>query len=231
MIKYLFQRFIFLYRIICSKKVRIFIKQSIKFVYYKLRFIKLKVYLLLTKNNVDLILGAALTKQNGWFSTNEEWLDISKKKDWERLFLNNQRLRKVLAEHVFEHLSLDEMRKALKLIFRHMVSGGSIRIAVPDGNNPNKEYRRHCGINGIGADASDHKQFITFEVLKDELEKVGFKVFLIEGYKHNQQLISKKFNDQNGKIIRSRNNQFSLINKNGWEFKDSKTSLIVDCYK
>ena len=44
-----------------------------------------------------------------------------------------------------------------------MIDGGSLRIAVPDGNNPNKEYRDNCGINGFGADASDHKQFITFE--------------------------------------------------------------------
>ena len=67
------------------------------------------------------------------------------------------------------------MRNSLRLIFANMVDGGSLRIAVPDGNNPNQEYRNHCGINGIGADASDHKQFMTYELLSREVEKIGFK--------------------------------------------------------
>ena len=52
------------------------------------------------------------------------------------------------------------MRIALRLIYEHMFVGGSSRIVVLDGNNPNKDYRDHYGINGIGADAPDHKQFI-----------------------------------------------------------------------
>ena len=51
---------------------------------------------------------------------------------------------------------------------------------------------KNCGINGIGADAADHKQFITFELFRKEALKVGFEVKLIEGYK-NKQLICEEF--------------------------------------
>ena len=76
----------YIYRLVLPKELRFSIKKIIKFFYYRFRFVNLKLFLILSKRNVNLILGAALTKQKGWFSTNEEWLDISKEKDWERLF-------------------------------------------------------------------------------------------------------------------------------------------------
>ena len=220
-----------LYKILFTKSQRIFIKKLFKFIYYKLRFLKLKIYLILSKNNVNLILGAALTKQKGWFSTNEEWFDIIQKNHWERLFNSKIRVKRVLAEHVFEHLTLYEMRQALNFIYKNMVYGGTLRIAVPDGNNPNQEYRNHCGINGIGADASDHKQFITFELLSNEVEKIGFKFTLKEGYMKNNKLISEKLNFELGTVMRSRSNENNINAKEGWSFPDSNTSLIIDCFK
>ncbi len=222
---------LYLYRLLLTKSQRIFIKKIYKFIYYTLRYLKLKTFLILSKNNVNLILGAALTKQKGWFSTNEEWFNIVQKTHWERLFNSKKRVKRVLAEHVFEHLTLDEMRKALNLIYKNMVYGGSLRIAVPDGNNPNQEYRNHCGINGIGADASDHKQFITFELLSHEVEKIGFKFNLKEGYMQNNKLISEKINSELGTVMRSRRNKNNIEFKEGWSFQDANTSLIIDCFK
>ena len=222
----------YLYRYLFPSQQRIFFKKIFKFFYYKYRFIKLKIYLKISKENVNLILGAALTKQKGWFSTNEEWFNIVRESHWQRLFNSRKkRVERVLAEHVFEHLTLDEMRKALNLIYKNMVYGGSLRIAVPDGNNPKEEYRKHCGIKGIGADASDHKQFITFELLSNEAEKIGFKCQLIEGYLENRRLISTPLNRNLGDVIRSRSNKNILQPKNGWGFADANSSLIIDCKK
>ena len=123
------------------------------------------------------------------------------------------------------------MRIALRLIYEHMVVGGSLRIAVPDGNNPNKDYREHCGINGIGADAADHKQFIKFEMLRDEVENIGFESKLMEGFTNKKELISIKLNYELGRVLRSRNNKIDIESKLGWGFHDAKTSLIVDCFK
>ena len=119
----------------------------------------------------------------------------------------------------------------LKARFKYLDDGGSLRIAVPDGNNPNKEYRNHCGINGIGADASDHKQFITFELLSNEIQKIGFKFILKEGYLQNGELITEKLNEELGIIIRSRSNKINMKSKEGWSFHDANTSLIIDCFK
>tara|TARA_B100000886_G_scaffold339872_1_gene306776 strand:+ start:506 stop:1213 length:708 start_codon:yes stop_codon:yes gene_type:complete len=229
--KVFFNKFaLHIYRKLFSIRQRLIIKKTFKFFYYNFRFLKLKAYLFFSSDCVNLILGAALTNQKGWFSTNENWFDITKDGHWKRLFNSKKRVNRVLAEHVLEHLTIDEMRNTLKLIFENMVNGGSLRIAVPDGNNPNPEYRKHCGIDGIGADASDHKQFLTYEFLSREIEKIGFQYDLKEGYLENKELVKKNFNDNLGKVIRSRSNSVNHFKK-GWDFYDSNTSLIIDCFK
>lgn len=177
-----------------------------------------------------MILGAALTSQKGWHSTNEEWLDISNEIHWKRLFSKKNNLIRVVAEHVLEHLTSEDMEKALDLIFIYLRKNGTLRIAVPDGNNPDPEYKINTGINGIGADASDHKQFITYEFIKDVLEKVGFKCYIREGFLSNGQLINDLISNELGFIKRSRSN-IALNNKKVWNFKDANTSLIIDAYK
>ena len=77
------------------------------------------------------------------------------------------------------------MRKALSNIYKYLMPNGTIRIAVPDGNNPNEEYIRNVEISGIGADAEDHKQLIKYEQLHDEMKRIGFKVTFKEGYDKN----------------------------------------------
>tara|TARA_A100001035_G_scaffold236539_1_gene200441 strand:+ start:581 stop:1282 length:702 start_codon:yes stop_codon:yes gene_type:complete len=222
--------FFIFYRTLFSIRVRLLVKKIFKFFYYWFRFFKIKTYLFFSEDTVNIILGAALTNQKGWFSTNEEWLDISKAEHWNRLFNSKKRVKRVLVEHVFEHLTIEEMRNSLRLIFANMVNGGSLRIAVPDGNNPNSEYRKHCGINGIGADASDHKQFLTYELLSKEVERTGFHHNLIEGYLENKELVLKKFNNNLGRVIRTRSNK-NIRPKDGWDFPDANSSLILDCIK
>ena len=217
------------YRKIFSAKFRVSVRNTIKFIVYNFRYFKLNLMLLLG-NEVNLILGAALTSQPNWISTNEQWFDISNKLHWYRLFKNKRRLRKALAEHVFEHLTKEEMTCTIKLIHNHLTKNGTLRIAVPDGNHPDKNYRKHTGINGIGADASDHKQFITYEFLKSELENAGFKCILREGYTNDGNLVTNSFSDELGFIIRSRQNKI-LNDQKGWDFIDSNSSLIIDAFK
>ena len=65
-----------------------------------------------------IIVGAAETHQSGWHSTNEQWLDITKRKDWEKIFENKGRIKSIVAEHVFEHLTEEESKTALALILK-----------------------------------------------------------------------------------------------------------------
>ena len=174
-----------------------------------------------------IVLGSALTSFKGWHSTNEEYLDITKSKDWKRMFGQGERVSKMVAEHVFEHLTVDEMISALRLCYKYLNQSGTLLIAVPDGNHPDETYRIHTGINGIGADASDHKQFISFESFSMSAEQVGFQVKLIEGYNSNCELINDYSTAVSyGPIIRSRVYQ-DVHDKAGWSFPDSCSSLIM----
>jgi len=179
---------------------------------------------------LKIIVGAAETHQDGWYSTNEEWLDITRAEDWEAVFEGKRVLTHVVAEHVFEHLTYEECRTALAQIARHMEPGGRIRIAVPDGNHPDSEYLRHVGINGIGDDAADHKQLLTVDLLERLMEEAGFAPTQIEGYDTSGTLVQRPYSAEDGFIYRSRANA-TPESRARWGFVDADTSLIVDGVK
>lgn len=180
--------------------------------------------------NIKIIVGAAETFQEGWYSTNEQWLNIVSKKDWSTVFSEKKIITNVVAEHVFEHLTRDQCLTSLKNIHKHMIEGGRVRIAVPDGYNPNPEYIRHVGIGGIGDDAADHKQLLNVDVLKEIFVETGFTPNHIEGYTKEGALITNDFSDHEGVIYRSRKHSTEIRRKR-WAFVDAETSLIVDGIK
>ena len=134
---------------------------------------------------------------------------------------------------MFEHLTKEQTEIALRQIHKHMIPNGTIRIAVPDGNNPNKDYIKHVRIKGIGADAADHKQLLTFESLKQSLQLAGFTVNLVEGYTKDGALIQNVPDARLGDIrrTRSKNANAHTADAAGWSFPDANTSLIVDGQK
>lgn len=178
--------------------------------------------------NIKIILGAAETFQEGWYSTNENWLDIARADHWEKVFGKKPLVTRAVAEHVFEHLTYEEAQRALKHIYEHMPKGGRIRVAVPDGYNPNPEYIRHVGIAGIGDDAADHKQLLNVDVLTGLIASAGFTPVHIEGYTKSGTLIQNEYDPRDGFIKRSRRNHGENM---PWSFPDADTSLIVDGIK
>lgn len=180
---------------------------------------------------MKIIVGAALTYQRGWYSTNEQWFDITRAENWVRVFKGKAPLTNVLAEHVFEHLTEEETRRSLKLISAHMMPGARIRIAVPDGYNPDPVYIKHVGIAGIGPDAEDHKQLLNSNTLTGFLEEAGFIVGVLEGYIKSGELVQKPIDSAEGRVLRSRDNKKNMTDKVGWEFAEANTSLIVDGIK
>jgi|LauGreDrversion4_1035100.scaffolds.fasta_scaffold164800_1 predicted SAM-dependent methyltransferase len=175
---------------------------------------------------MKVIVGAALTYQRGWYSTNQQWLDISNPNDWNKVFKRKQLITNILAEHVFEHLSLKDLKIAINLIHSHMKKGGILRIAVPDGYNSNLTYLKNVGINGIGPDASDHKQLFNYDTLHSILKNAGFRPSLVEGFNKKGRLNLKKWEASEGYVRRSRKN-----NKIICSYTDENTSLIVDAIK
>ena len=173
---------------------------------------------------LKIIVGAAETSQKGWFSTNEQWLDITCENHWNTYFGDQQLISCIVAEHVFEHLSKRDSLKALTNMYQRLLPGGKVRIAVPDGYNPNEEYIRHVCVNGIGDDAMDHKQLLNVDSLSNLMTEAGFTVEHLEGYTNDGKLVTKKWFSSAGFIRRSRQNKTG----DSWAFPDAATSLIVD---
>ena len=207
--------------------LRRMIRGVIKKIRYRFRLYKIK-SAIRKSNGLKIIVGAAESHQKGWFSTNEQWLDITKEIDWIRLFRDKMILTHVVAEHVFEHLTPNETHKALCNICRHLNVGGRIRIAVPDGYNPSEEYIEHVRVGGRGDDAADHKQLLDQDSLKKYLMDAGLSsIEVVEGYDKDGFLTSNSWSSENGYIRRSRQNGDSV----DWGFPDASTSLIVDAWK
>src|SRR5262249_44860716 len=133
------------------------VRSVIKFIKYRWRRFKIR-YPVTRDEKMKIIVGAAETYQQGWYSTNQQWLNITKRSDWDKVFQGKRLITNVVAEHVFEHLTYDECRQALANMSAHMVDRARIRIAVPDGYHPDPAYQANVGIGGTGADAADHKQ-------------------------------------------------------------------------
>jgi predicted SAM-dependent methyltransferase len=189
--------------------------------------IKFRIYLsLLLKGKRKFNIGSAgINPDKAWFPTDREILDITKVSDWQAL-LRNLRLDNIMAEHVWEHLSDHDTELANNNCFRFLKKGGVLRLAVPDGLNPSKEYIDYVRPGGNGPGADDHKILYTYKTMSERLQKAGFKVSLLEYWDENGKFHHTDWTDENGHIMRSR--RYDQRNKDG---KLGYTSLIVDAIK
>lgn len=170
-------------------------------------------------------MGSASTSQAGWISTNVGQLDLLKKASWDR-FLGNRRIDALLAEHVWEHLSIDEGRMAASICYSHMKSGGYMRIAVPDGNHPNPDYIENVKVGGVGPGAEDHKVLFDYKSLSDMFEEAGFAVKLLEYFDESGIFHQDDWCPDAGFINRSK--RYDKRNADG---NLNYTSIIIDAVK
>ena len=164
-------------------------------------------------------------KDYSWYATDMENLDITKEIDWRKL-LFICRLDNIMAEHVWEHLTDADMELANKNCFKYLKKHGVLRLAVPDGYHPDKEYIEYVKPGGTGAGADDHKILLNYNIMKERLEKAGFAVKLLEYWDEQGNFHFTDWTDEGGHIIRSK--RYDLRNKNGIL---NYTSLIVDAVK
>ena len=196
------------------------VRKSVRYTYRKVRIRNA-----VRRNQpLKIIVDAAETWRPGWYSTNEQRLDVASAGDWEATFGGRRLLTHVVAEHVFEHLTYDKAAEALRLIAHHLQPGGRVRIAAPDGFHPDPTYIRHVGIEGIGDDAADHKQLLTADVLRGLVTDAGFKATLVEGFERDGRLVQTPWRAEDGYIWHSRQNPSTAV----FDFVDAETSLIVD---
>lgn len=174
---------------------------------------------------VNMVVGSMYSLYKGWIHSDIETLNLLKESDWQKYFDENS-IDKILAEHVWEHLTLEEGRLAFKHCHTYLKPGGFLRVAVPDGFNPSEEYINYVKPGGTGNGADDHKLLYNYQIMSQSLESVGFTVKLLEYFDENGQFHKSPWNPEDGMIRRSADHDSR--NAGG---KLGYTSLIIDAYK
>jgi len=171
------------------------------------------------QGSVKVVLGASITRFEGWISTDLPHFNILRAADWKRAF-GAVRADNLLAEHVFEHLSEEQVRTGIRFCFQYLKPGGRLRIAVPDANHPNPAY-----LKMVLPPADDHRSSWTFEKLSQLLVSCGFRVEPLEYYSAGHVLTALPIAPAGGPVSRSvqRKDIVPLI--------EGYSSLIVDAIK
>lgn len=172
-----------------------------------------------------IVVGAGGIFESGWIPTNIDTLNLLNQQDWKTLFQPDS-IQTILAEHVWEHVTLDDGLLAMKHCFQYLRPGGYLRIAVLDGFHPDPAYLEYVKVNGSGVGADDHKVLCNHLLLGDLLAKAGFKTQLLEYFDEGGAFHAADWNPETGKINRSI--RFDLRNADG---RPRYTSLIVDGVK
>jgi predicted SAM-dependent methyltransferase len=176
-------------------------------------------------SELKIVVGSSGIFQSGWIPTNYQYLNLLNDRHWRRVFFI-KRIDAILAEHVFEHLSESQGREALNTCHKYMKKGGRLRVAVPDGYSPSKEYIDMVKPGGTGEGSGDHKILYNVILLQEMLVSAGFAVERLEYYDSNGVFHHSNWNPSDGMIHRSLN--FDSRNADG---VIRYTSLILDGFK
>ncbi|MFR7993499.1 MAG: class I SAM-dependent methyltransferase [Clostridium sp.] len=177
---------------------------------------------------MKIIVGAGKTKYDGWIPTQEDELNLLNMEQWENL-KGDKEIEAILAEHVWEHLSLEEGKEAAKNCFRFLKEGGYVRCAVPDKNFKNALYQSTIKIGGPGEEnhpATNHKIVYDYKTLVKVFEEAGFEVSLLEYCDEHGDFHYKPWDESKGKIYRS----YRFDNRNSSN-KLGMVSIIIDAVK
>lgn len=177
------------------------------------------------KHPIRIVIGASNIYEEGWIPTEVQYLNLLLPKHWKRIFKKGS-VDAMLAEHVWEHLSLEDGILAAKHCYEYLKPGGYLRVAVPDGFHPDSEYIERVKVGGTGPGATDHKVLYNAELITQSFSKVGFRVELLEYFDSNGNFHFKEWDPNAGYIHRSK--RYDKRNADG-ELR--YTSLIVDAHK
>lgn len=184
---------------------------------------------MLLKEEIRVVVGAGEYNNNPkWIQTEETELNLLKRDDWEGKFSPNT-VTAILAEHVWEHLTYEEGKEAVKICFDFLKPGGYIRCAVPDGFFPDEDYQNGVQVGGPGPKdhpAASHKIVHNFKTITSMFKEAGFEVKLLEYCDENKDFHFHEWDEKQGFIYRSK--RFDHRNKDG---ELGFVSLIVDAIK
>jgi predicted SAM-dependent methyltransferase len=172
-----------------------------------------------------IVIGASGVTPPGWTQTEVDYLDLLDPADW-RENLSPGSLDAILAEHVWEHLTLEEGFVAAGRCFAYVKPGGYVRAAVPDGLSPDTAYLDLVRPGGSGAGADDHKVLYTYRTFAEVFEASGFRVELLEYFDEDGEFHYREWSPEDGMIHRS--SRFDERNGNG---RLAYTSVVLDAWR
>lgn len=98
----------------------------------------------MTGTDIRVIVGASSQKYPGWIRTQQSDLDLAKPEQWECRFELGS-VSRILAEHVWEHLTPDEAAVAAKICFEFLKSGGFCVVRFQMHTFPTRITNARCG--------------------------------------------------------------------------------------
>jgi predicted SAM-dependent methyltransferase len=175
-----------------------------------------------------VIVGAGEQRWSGWLPTQRDELDLLDAGSW-AAFFGERRAAALLCEHVWEHLTEAEGYAAAALCFRYLQPGGYLRVAVPDANFRDADYRRTVQIGGPGPrehPAADHRIVYEHRRFAAIFAESGFAVDLLEWCDESGRFNFRYWDPADGPIYRSLRSDHR--NRDG---KLGFVSLILDAHK
>ena len=134
---------------------------------------------LITGDTIRVALGVATEKQDGWIGLVQAELDVTADPDWSRRFAPES-IDNILAEHVWEHLTWTQARKAAALAFRYLKPGGRLRLAVPDTFHASRYIVDAVSATGSLAHEHGHLVDYNYRLMTRLLSEAGFEVSLLD---------------------------------------------------
>ena len=175
-----------------------------------------------SQGELKIMIGAGITSYDNWVATDIPAFDILKHEHWAVLFQPDS-IDRMLAEHVFEHLTTEQFQDFLRIARIYLADGGRIRIAIPDGYHADPNYIEHVRPGGIGVGADDHKVLYTCDSMAKLLTEQGYGYQFLEYFDAGHVFHKMEWDIEDGFVHRSA--QYDQRNVDG---KLVYTSLIVD---
>jgi len=150
-----------------------------------------------------IVIGSSGVFDDDWVATDAHELNLVDRNTWSK-YLEPASVDALLAEHVWEHLTLEEGRIGARICYSYLRPGGYIRVAVPDGLHPDGKYREYIGIDGAGGGgAGGHKVVFTYRLLQEVFEGAGFVTRLLEYHDESGEFHVRDWSPIDGRIHRS----------------------------
>lgn len=194
-----------------------------------LKILRKRKFLKALKENEDkpikLVVGSSGIAEKSWIPSEYYFLDLLIDSHWKKYFKPDS-IEIIIAEHVWEHLTLEQGKIAAKTCYKYLKVGGRARIAVPDGFHKDQHYVDAVKPGGSGAGSEDRKVLYNYKSLSSIFEQAGFKINAYEYFDENHQLQLNDWDSDYGYVSRTFYND--QRNSDG---QPHYTSILIDAIK